>query len=276
MKCRVLKQLPFAKVGEEVELVGLLGDLERKVYRGKIVFQDKQWSWYNAWGDPIKDGWLEPKKPVRWSPSDGESYWYATTALVPAQTKCTYGNDEARIALGNAFETEEECAELCLRFKNVLQAYMMELVAEKDGRKADFGNTLIDHSCNLDAICRQSKGLCVMEINREFLARKSCDYCDGDQEVPPCPNDCQFRQENKNEARIITCLCVPPKPGQCPRCLVSHERVIEEMRQEKEDTTVSDAFDVPSNAWKDAVYGLVCGKCGRRTLSSCLCEPPLL
>lgn len=131
MRCKVLKDLPFAKAGEEV------------IWKdGHIEIGDRWHLWHGDLGSPLSTGWLEEIKDLRYFPKDGENYWYVNTTFAPAMMAYRYGNDEARVKVGNCFATEDEAAVLALRLRNCTQAYVMEIEARNKGKKADFSTIL--------------------------------------------------------------------------------------------------------------------------------------
>lgn len=138
MTCLVLKELPFAKVGEEVEvkdsMFSSVEGVEIWKQNGRITL------WPSRWGDPFKDGWLAEKKPTRWSPLPDQEYFFVNTMLTVSMLKFNPEHHDcvARFDVGNCFYSEREANELALRLRNCAQAYNMELEAASVGRKADF------------------------------------------------------------------------------------------------------------------------------------------
>lgn len=140
MTCIVKKDLPFAKVGEEVEvkdsMFSSVEGVEIWKQNGRITL------WPSQWGDPIADGWLAEKKPSRWFPEDGDWYWFVNSMLTVGTQKFNpkHNDDTARCDAGNCFKIEHAAHELALRLRNCAQSYNMELEAAIVGRKADFSH----------------------------------------------------------------------------------------------------------------------------------------
>ena len=91
-----------------------------------------QFEWLVNEMDKLRALIKEPKD-ARWFPRDGDSYWFVNTALVPNLAKYELRNDDKRVAVGNAFETQAKAEELALRFRNCAQAYNMEIESRNKG-----------------------------------------------------------------------------------------------------------------------------------------------
>lgn len=121
----VLRDLPFAKRGEGVEMREM--GSEWHVWRG----DNRIAVWEYNWGDPIEGGWLEEKRRERWRAEKGAGFYFVTHSIVvelafESQAKI----DDNLWNANNYFRTEAQANEAAQRIQKTLLAYQEELMDE--------------------------------------------------------------------------------------------------------------------------------------------------
>ena len=118
MKYKVIKDLPFAKVGEEVEIDNLG---QHWVVGG--------FHWTGLWGDPRDSGFFEEVRPRRFYPEHGDSYYYVRITGKVARSRFSQETwEEECWGVGNMFQREEQAEELARRWEKCAEEYQQELL----------------------------------------------------------------------------------------------------------------------------------------------------
>ncbi len=115
-KYRVLKDLPFMKAGEEVEI-----EVNENVYQFKIKKPTRDFIWPNPWGDPRESVFFEEVKPGRWMPEQYMAFFYVGgSGETLSDGWIGTQRDYDLHAFGNCFSSREKCNFAAQKVKELL------------------------------------------------------------------------------------------------------------------------------------------------------------
>lgn len=124
IKVKVIRALPFASVGEVLEMESQGGGY--MFWDGDESFKIGHF-WQPIWGSPIGKGFIEEVKPELWRPKMGSAYWYLDQKELSAPMSIgsdkweDYAFDSQLFSNHNIFPTKAAAQAMCDKINAMLK-----------------------------------------------------------------------------------------------------------------------------------------------------------